>query len=199
MDPRVVEAWIDAGAEEVGLAVLLRTPGLRATQTLEDERLADFIGSCTRARLSMLLGCAARELDELSSARALAGLTGIQLRGDPQSRPPLPRGMLVGRSVHAPPVGPAFDYAVFGPVFEPGTVQAGARKKAKGMASLSECLRASSEPVLALGGITAANAAQGLKAGAWGLAGISALFGPIPRVVETVGALVALLRDAPTP
>ena len=193
LDPRVVAAWREAGADEVGLAVLLRSPGAGPTETLGERRFDGLRRACGAHDLPVLLGCASEQVGTV----ARAGLAGVQLRGDPEEVPALDRqGFVVGRSVHAPPRGGDFDYSVFGPVFEPRTAQAGASKKPKGLDALDRCIRALPEPVFALGGLTPDNAGRCLDVGAWGLAGISAFFGPIPRVVETVGAFVALLRDA---
>ena len=88
-------------------------------------------------------------------------------------------GFLVGRSVHAPETAAGAaavgaDYLLFGNVFEtashPGRPAAG-----------TECLRAVVEcapaPVIAIGGITAANARECLRAGAAGVAVIGAVLG----------------------
>lgn len=189
----MVAAWKEAGAGEFGLAVLLRSPGAAPAVVLGDPRLDGLRHACAAANVPMLLGCASEQVREVPRD----GLAGVQLRGDPAEVPGIERqGFVVGRSVHSPPAGGAFDYSVFGPVFEPRTTQPGGSKKPKGLDALDQCIRAVPEPVFALGGLTPDNAAACLERGAWGLAGISPFFGPIPRVVETVGAFVALLRDA---
>jgi thiamine-phosphate diphosphorylase len=81
---------------------------------------------------------------------------------------------LIGRSVHS--VAGAqeaehagADYVIFGPVWEsathPGIVPAG-------LAALAELVRAVGIPVLAIGGVTAARAAEVLESGAAGYAAI---------------------------
>ena len=141
----------------------------------------------------------ARELFELvSAARALpnprgvkilvntradvalaAGADGLHLpAGSPSARRfrGLARpGFLIGVSCHtveevaAAAVGGA-SYAFFGPVFAP--LSKGSDLEPRGIAALREAARAPIR-VLALGGITEANAAACVEAGAAGVAGIS--------------------------
>lgn len=103
------------------------------------------------------------------------------------------RALLIGASAHnldelrAAEQGGA-DFALFGPVFatssKPGATPLGLEK-------LGEAGRAVRIPVLALGGITLANAAECLRAGAAGLAAIS-LFQTSPDLAATVAQLRTL-------
>jgi thiamine-phosphate pyrophosphorylase len=99
--------------------------------------------------------------------------------------------LLIGASCHdvselrAAETGGA-DFAVFGPVFAPLS-KAGERPPL-GVEKLGEAARAVKIPVLALGGITAENAAECLAAGAAGVAAIT-LFQKSPDLKETVAGL----------
>jgi thiamine-phosphate pyrophosphorylase len=109
-----------------------------------------------------------------------AGAGGAHLRaGSPAPRvwrPLTPPGFLIGVSCHTLDEVRAAeeqgaDYAVFGPVFAP-------RSKAtalapRGIEGLAQAARGVRIPVLALGGITLANAETCVQAGAAGIAAIS--------------------------
>ena len=63
------------------------------------------------------------------------------------------------------------DYAVFGPVFAPRSKAPGLEPR--GIEGLAQAARAVGIPLLALGGITSANAQECIQAGAAGVAAIS--------------------------
>lgn len=84
------------------------------------------------------------------------------------------------------------DYAFFGPVFDtPSKKDFG---PPQGIANLAEVSRAVKIPILAIGGVTADNAGQCLRAGAAGIAAIR-LFQETPGD-ESLGPLVQRLRQA---
>ena len=87
-----------------------------------------------------------------------------------------PPGFVIGVSCHSinearEAESDGADYLVFGPVFAP--ISKSSELAPRGLSGLSEAARAVRIPVLALGGVTDANAAACVEAGAAGVAGIS--------------------------
>ncbi len=87
-----------------------------------------------------------------------------------------PQGFLIGVSCHTVDEVRAAeeegaDYAVFGPVFAPRSKERGLAPR--GIDALGAAARAVRIPVLALGGITAENTRDCMRAGAAGIAAIS--------------------------
>lgn len=97
------------------------------------------------------------------------------LKISPASQAVVPKGFLVGVSCHSleaaqSPAAAGADYIFFGPVFfTPSKASFGAPQ---GLDRLAEVCRSVSIPVLAIGGITLANAASCFDAGAAGIAAI---------------------------
>jgi len=106
-----------------------------------------------------------------------AGAAGVHLpSGSPPARVWRRPGFLVGVSCHAvedvrQAEAEGADYVVFGPVFAPLSKPAGLEPR--GLEDLARAAAAVRIPVLALGGVTIANSAACVSAGAAGVAGIS--------------------------
>jgi thiamine-phosphate pyrophosphorylase len=118
-----------------------------------------------------------------------AGAAGVHLGIDDLApevvRRVVPTGFLVGASAsdvrHAVPPAAA-DYIAVGPAFAAASGSSSA--SALGAEGIAAFVAASRRPIVAVGGITVANAALALRAGAAGVAVISAILGasdPMPR------------------
>jgi thiamine-phosphate pyrophosphorylase len=158
---------------------------------LDDRALAALAGECVNA----VRGTRARIVvnDRLDVALA-AHAHGVHLKGDSfpaqRAREIAAPGFLIGRSVHSiaeakrAGEGAAVDYVMFGTVF------ASASKtglEPAGLAMLAAVVRAAPVPLLAVGGITADNAALVARAGADGFAAIGLFAGrPADSLAETV-------------
>jgi thiamine monophosphate synthase len=202
IDPELVDAWLDAGAATLDLAVLLREPGLGLTELLAAERLLPLRRRLAERGVPAITSLDARDLDarDLDRVSALLAaadppIAGVQLRGDPslatlaRVRPRVPG--LLGRSCHGDPQlgDEQVDYTVLAPIFAPHTRTPGLEKSPIGLAGLRRWT-ATPRHLLALGGITPANAGQVLAAGASGIAGISLVFGQPSDAADNVAALV---------
>jgi thiamine-phosphate pyrophosphorylase len=114
-------------------------------------------------------------VNERADVAIAAGAHGVHLPGDsppPAAYKPLFEGKSVAVSCHSAAevqkaAAEGADFVVFGPVFEsPG------KGGSVGLEALAEACRATSIPVLALGGITLTNKESCMRAGAAGIAGI---------------------------
>lgn len=119
--------------------------------------------------------------DDVDAALAL-GADGVHLgQGDPGADRAWEAGLLLGRSAStvAEAVATDADYLGVGPVWE--TPSKSDAEPAIGLASLAAIAAAVDVPVVAIGGIDAANAAACIEAGAAGVAVIRAAADPALR------------------
>ena len=128
-------------------------------------------------------------------AVAATGADGVHLPAgaDPAAaRARLPAA-LIGASAHAAGEAAALlragaDYVTLSPIF--ATASKPGYGPALGLTCLAEAVRSTSRPILALGGVTPANAASCLAAGAQGIA----VMGEVMRAADPEAAVRAMLR-----
>ena len=195
----VVEAALSAAAElgpRPPIAVQLREKDLDGRALLQ---LAVELGEiCRRYRVPMLVN---GRIDVALAARA----DGVHLPSDgispEDARKLLGPSKLIGVSTHtaaeitrAEALGA--DFAVFGPVFAP--ISKGTYAAPCGPQGLASACSAASIPVFALGGITAARAAELGDTGAAGVAVIGAIIGTHDPAQSTLELMKALRDSAPS-
>jgi thiamine-phosphate pyrophosphorylase len=171
--------------------------GINVIQIREPRLDARSLVTLVRAAIDAVAGYPARVVvnDRLDVALA-AGAAGVHLRGDSiaaaDARALAPAGFLIGRSVHSVSEaagvarGGGCDYLLFGTVFESASKPPG--HAAAGVETLGRVCAAVTLPVLAIGGVTLANADRAAAAGAAGIAAIG-LFARREQVADTVRAV----------
>jgi thiamine-phosphate pyrophosphorylase len=192
-DTRALAAGVEACLAGGATLVQYRAKKASADLALEQARL--LAGICRDAGVPLIVN------DSLELALA-AGADGVHLGRDDidprHARRLFPRG-IIGVSCYADPEGARAaalaraDYVAIGSVF-PSSTKPGAVRAPLEM--LAAAKRASALPVVAIGGITSANAAQAIAAGADMVAVISALFGA-PDVKAAARELARLFASSP--
>jgi thiamine-phosphate pyrophosphorylase len=140
---------------------------------LEGRALAELVTGCVEAVRNTRTRVVVNERVDVALA---CGAQGVHLRGDSfaaaRVRSMAPPGFLIGRSVHsagdAKASGPV-DYVMFGAVFETASKPGHPPASVGGLAAV---VRATSIPVLAVGGVTADKASEVSRAAAAGIAAI---------------------------
>ena len=165
---------------------------------LDDRTLIDFVTRVVAGVSQTGLRVVVNGRVDLALA---AGAAGVHLRGDcvPASRVRaiVPHRFLVGRSVHSraeaetAEADGGCDYLIFGTVFPSNSKPQG--HAAAGVDRLREVCRAVRLPVVAIGGIDEARAAETARAGARGIAAIE-MFASIDE--HALAAAVTQIRRA---
>lgn len=186
LDPR---EWVDALRAQVCAAA---SAGVDLIQVREPDLDAAALARIVRALLADIRGTSARVVvnDRVDVARATAA-AGVHLRERSFSvaaaRSLGPREFLVGRSIHQPPTeafGGNADYFIAGTVLPTPSKPAAT---CLGWQGLSEVVKVTSVPVLAIGGIDLPLMALVAASGAAGVAAIGAFVpGAGQRLAEFV-------------
>jgi thiamine-phosphate pyrophosphorylase len=195
---RLGAGWEDALVERVSAAA---RAGVHLIQIRERDLDARVLIGLVERAVQAVRGTHARVVvnDRLDVALA-AGAHGVHLPGSGvpavRLRHHVPAGFLVGRSIHA--VGEAaeagVDYLMFGTVFET-TSKPGV--SAAGVDALQAVARATTTPVLAVGGMTLGRLDAVGRAGAAGFAAIRMFVDSSPDGLQLIVRQASLAFDTP--
>jgi thiamine-phosphate pyrophosphorylase len=157
--------------------------------------------SLTRAVIAAVAGTGAKVIvNDRTDVALAAGADGVHLRADSppasQVRSIVPRGFLIGRSVHddveaVRAAGTGVDYLILGTIFPSAGKSAGTTWL--GPEALERATRGTAIPVLAIGGITADKVGSIAAAGAAGVAAIG-LFADLQRDATDDAVAISLRR-----
>jgi len=165
----------------IEVAAILATVGVRLVQLRSKRTTSQDLLCDARQLVSSLPSICALTVNDRADVTALAGAAGVHLGQDDlpvtAARGLLGPDKLIGLSTHneeqieaahAVPV----DYLAIGPVF--ATTTKSNPEPVLGLGGLRDLRRRTDKPVMAIGGITPANAAAAIEAGADSVAVISA-------------------------
>ncbi len=194
------EAQIAALAERVRRAIAVGVDWIQLREKdLTARQLVRLAAETVRAAQNTSTRIVVNDRLDVALAAGAAGVhLGVQslpVAAVAGQRRRLPEGFLVGASCHAlaeveAAAREGADYVIFGPVF--ATPSKAAFGPPQGVEKLAEVCARVRVPVLAIGGITAENAVECLRAGAAGIAAIR-LF----QESENLPELLRRLRSAP--
>ncbi len=208
-DRHRVSGGPDAIERLVDLVTVAARAGVDLIQIRERDLDARDLTALVRRCVETVTGTGARILvNDRADVALAAGAHGVHLRGDsidaPAIRSLLPKGALIGRSVHSAEETltisrkGSVDYLIFGTLFETPS-----KRSDHHLSTLDElaaaCRAAAREgvPVLAIGGMTVERAEAVRRAGASGIAGIGLFIPPSGQDAEGyVQTTVARLRRA---
>ena len=162
------------------IARVLAEAGVRLIQLRAKQATSQVLLAEARRLLSLLPPESLLIVNDRADVAELAGAAGVHLGQDDlpvaEARALLGSGKLIGFSTHNPEqlaaadrLGP--DYVAYGPVFP--TASKAAPEPVVGLDGLRAARRLTAKPLVAIGGITAGNAAAVLEAGADSVALIS--------------------------
>jgi thiamine-phosphate diphosphorylase len=163
---------------------LAASAGVDLLQIREPDLAGGELVALVRRVLTAVADTRARVVvNERMDVALAAGAHGVHLRSDSidtaGARRLAPAGFLVGRSVHAAEeaelaAASGADYVILGTVFESASKPG---QRGAGLALLEDAVRRCSAPVIAIGGMTAARAAEVAATGAAGMAAIGMFMG----------------------
>ncbi|BCS33886.1 hypothetical protein TBR22_A31140 [Luteitalea sp. TBR-22] len=180
----------------VRFAAAMAAAGVDAVQVRAHDWQDARLLSGARQAVAALQGSACRLLvNERAHVALAAGAHGVHLRSTGVAarrlRCVVPRGWIIGRSVHASDAATEVDeadYALFGTVFPSGSKPSGA--PVAGVDALAAWAARTRVPVVAVGGVSLARCPTARAAGARGVAGIEVFADAWERGGDALAALV---------
>lgn len=175
---RPVEHWLEQGVE----LIQIREPQLTTRQLAEFTRKVLLLPNPHGTKILV---------NDRADVAIACGADGVHLRDNsPHWGRGFSRVAVITRSAHYLEQLPGIhdvDYILLAPIFAP--LSKAETTPPLGLEALREAVKLTPIPILALGGITEANAHQCVEAGAAGIAGISYFAGNVPAPSGAAGRL----------